>query len=54
MTAKSADDILGLEFDWIASDADGHVARFSPAGGGMPPWSCCETQTPMTPPSPRS
>lgn len=37
MTAKSADDILGLEFDWIASDADGHVARFSTAGGGYAP-----------------
>jgi hypothetical protein len=25
--AKSADDILGYEFDWLARDADDHVAR---------------------------
>ncbi|WP_437719848.1 hypothetical protein [Sorangium sp. So ce861] len=34
---KSADDILGLEFDWLASDADGYVALFSTAGGGYAP-----------------
>src|SRR5437899_85750 len=37
MGAKSADEILGLEFDWLASDADGHVALFSTAGGGYAP-----------------
>lgn len=35
--AKSADEILGLEFDWLASDADGYVALFSTAGGGYAP-----------------
>ncbi|WP_437604622.1 hypothetical protein WMF20_25665 [Sorangium sp. So ce834] len=34
---KSADEILGLEFDWLASDADGYVALFSTAGGGYAP-----------------
>ena len=37
MNAKSADEILGFEFDWLASDADGHVAIFSTAGGGYAP-----------------
>lgn len=37
MRAKSAAEILGLEFDWLASDADGHVALFSTAGGGYTP-----------------
>src|SRR5262245_52257163 len=37
VSAKSADEILGLEFDWLASDADGHVALFSTAGGGFAP-----------------
>lgn len=37
MEAKSADEILGLEFDWLASDANGHVALFSTAGGGYSP-----------------
>ncbi|MDP2306306.1 MAG: hypothetical protein Q8P18_09795 [Pseudomonadota bacterium] len=37
MNAKSADDIRGLEFDWLASDADGNVALFSTAGGGYVP-----------------
>jgi hypothetical protein len=35
--ARSADDILGFELDWLASDADGHVAMFSTAGGGYAP-----------------
>lgn len=34
---KSAEEILGLEFDWLASDADGFVALFSTAGGGYAP-----------------
>jgi hypothetical protein len=37
MGAKSAIEIVGLEFDWLASDADGHVALFSTAGGGYAP-----------------
>jgi hypothetical protein len=31
---KSADDILGWDVDWLARDADDHVALFSTAGGG--------------------
>jgi len=30
-------EILGLEYDWLASDADGHVALFRTAGGGYAP-----------------
>ena len=37
MNAKSANEILGLEFDWLASDGDGHVALFSTAGVGYAP-----------------
>ncbi|MFI1996688.1 hypothetical protein [Actinoplanes sp. NPDC020271] len=37
MGAKSADDILGTEYDWLAADGDGHVALFSTAGGGYAP-----------------
>ena len=37
MTAKSADQVLGFEYDWLASDVDGHVALFSTAGGGYAP-----------------
>lgn len=37
MSAKTADDIAGLEFDWLASDADGAVGFFSTAGGGYAP-----------------
>ena len=37
MTAKSASEIVGLEFDWLACDADGHVGFFSTAGGGCAP-----------------
>jgi hypothetical protein len=37
MGPKSPEDILGFEFDWLASDADGHVAFFSTAGGGYAP-----------------
>lgn len=37
MTAKTPVDIQGLEYDWLASDADGHVAFFSTAGGGYAP-----------------
>ena len=34
---KSANEIVGLEFDWLASDARGHVALFSTAGSGFAP-----------------
>lgn len=37
MTAKSAEEIAGLEYDWLARDAEGHVALFSTAGGGYAP-----------------
>lgn len=37
MGAKSAEEIQGFEFDWLASDVDGHVALFSTAGGGFAP-----------------
>jgi hypothetical protein len=33
----TADEIQGLEHDWLATDADGHVAVFSTAGGGYAP-----------------
>ena len=36
-TMKSAADIRGLEYDWVACDEDGHVALFSTAGGGYAP-----------------
>jgi hypothetical protein len=39
MTAKSAHEIIGFEFDWLASDGDGLVALFSTAGGGYAPAS---------------
>ena len=34
---KSANDIRGFEFDWLARDADDHVGFFSTAGGGYAP-----------------
>lgn len=37
MGAKSAEEIHGLEFDWLATDGDGNVALFSTAGGGFAP-----------------
>jgi hypothetical protein len=37
MTAKSQDEILGFEYDWLASDGDGHVAIFATAGGSFAP-----------------
>lgn len=37
MTAKSRDEILGLEYDWLASDRVGHVAIFTTAGGSYAP-----------------
>jgi len=33
----SAEAIRGFEFDWLAVDADGHVAMLSTAGGGYAP-----------------
>lgn len=37
MVNKSRDEIHGLEFDWLARDADGNVALLSTAGGGYAP-----------------
>jgi len=37
MGVKSADEVQCFEFDWLASDVDGHVALFSTAGGGFAP-----------------
>lgn len=37
MPGTSADDLRGLEFDWLAVDGDGHVAFLSTAGGGIVP-----------------
>jgi hypothetical protein len=39
MTApsKTAGEIAGAEFDWLACDTAGHVALFSTAGGGYAP-----------------
>jgi hypothetical protein len=36
-TPSSADEIQGFEFDWLASDNDGHVALFSTGGAGYAP-----------------
>ncbi|NNC18729.1 hypothetical protein HJC22_23740 [Corallococcus exiguus] len=37
MGAISAKEIDGYEFDWLASDVEGHVALLSTAGGGYVP-----------------
>lgn len=37
MTVRTAVEIEGLEFDWIACDTEGRVAVFSTAGGGEAP-----------------
>jgi len=37
MGARTAGEIRGFEFDWLATDVDGHVALFSTAGGGYAP-----------------
>jgi hypothetical protein len=34
---KSPEDILGIEYDWVASDGEGYVGFFSTAGGGYAP-----------------
>lgn len=36
---KVASDIRGHEYDWLARDADDHVALFSAAEGGYAPAS---------------
>ena len=36
-TPKSAEEIRQLEYDWLGSDEDGHVAFFSTAGSGYAP-----------------
>jgi hypothetical protein len=35
--AKTADEILGVEYDWLARDMDDRVGLFSTAGGGYAP-----------------
>lgn len=37
MAPKSPADVMGFEFDWLASDAVGCVALFTTAGGGFAP-----------------
>lgn len=37
MTTKSRGEILGIEYDWLASDGHGHVAVFTTAGGSYAP-----------------
>ena len=37
MTRKSAVEVQGFEYDWLACDAAGHVALFSTAGAGYAP-----------------
>lgn len=39
ISPKSASEVQGCEFDWLALDQDGHVAFFSTAGGGYAPAS---------------
>jgi hypothetical protein len=34
---KCAEDLLGWDFEWLASDAEGHVGLFTTAGGGYMP-----------------
>lgn len=34
---KTAEEIRGYEYDWVACDETGHVAMFSTAGGGYAP-----------------
>ena len=37
MSVKTATEIWGLEYDWLATDADRHVGFFTTAGGGYAP-----------------
>lgn len=37
VNTKLPADIEGFEYDWLGSDADGHVALFSTAGAGYAP-----------------
>jgi hypothetical protein len=37
MARKTAEEIQGYEYDWLACDENGHVALFSTAGGGFAP-----------------
>lgn len=35
--ARTAESVQGIEFDWLACDAHGHVGLFTTAGGGYAP-----------------
>lgn len=37
MTKKTAEEIAGYEYDWLACDSAGHIAMLSTAGGGYAP-----------------
>jgi hypothetical protein len=37
VSLPDAGESVGIDFDWLASDAEGHVAVFSSAGGEIPP-----------------
>ena len=37
MSSRTAAEIQGLEYDWLATDADRHVGFFTTAGGGYAP-----------------
>jgi len=37
MTRKTPEDLVGWNFDWLATDADGHVGCFSSGGDGWIP-----------------
>lgn len=37
MGPRTAEEIRGVEYDWIACDLEGHVALLSTAGGGYAP-----------------
>jgi len=39
-----ASDLQGREFDWFATDADGHAGLFSTAGGGAIPGAVLATR----------
>ena len=42
MKPKTAQDVAGFEYDWLACDARGRVGFFSTAGGGYAPTALLE------------